>query len=418
MRRLIYRSFIGRDGWPLAFRPPAQEMPHRTSPDLYIHLPFCRQLCPHCPYNKAIYRPTRHQEYGNALTKEITGYLSGGKVLPIDSLYFGGGTPTVTPDLIEGSIALLRPFLKATADIGVEVHPADASDALLARLRAAGVNRVSLGIETFRDDLLPLLGRTYTSEQAAQAIVAAGKHDFACVDVNLICAIPGQTHRDTAHDARRCIDLGIDQLSAYTLFTFEHTPIGRKVAGRRFPVYGDVSRILALHAISRVCRAAGFRRTSPWNYTRPGIAPYSTVTRESYLGFGAGASSKIDGVFTFNTFSVDHYIRQERNRPAIVLDAGDRLRRFHWLYWQLYKTEVDQTRYGRIFGRDLNRDFRTVFSLLRLSGMIHRRGTRWHVTEFGAIWTHRLQQLFSITYIDDVWRQCLADPWPQEVILQ
>lgn len=418
LRGVIYRLLVGRKGWPLVFRPPGDAVPPLASPHLYVHLPFCRSLCPHCPYNKAVYRPQRHQAYGDALANEIAAYFGAGPVPPVETLYFGGGTPSVTPDLIERSLVLVKPYFAPAAQVGVEVHPADASPELLARLRDMGVNRVSLGVETFRADLLKLLGRTYSPAQAEAAITAAKRAGFECVDVNLICAIPGQSHRDTANDARRCIDLGVDQLAAYTLFTFEHTPVGRGVAKRRLPVYGDVSRVRALWAISRVCRAAGFQRTSPWNYTRPGTTPYSTVTRESYVGFGAGASSKVDGAFTFNTFSIDAYVGQASNRPAITLNADERFRRFHWLYWQLYKTRVDAGRYRVLFGRDLDRDFGPAFNLLRLLGMARRDGAHWRVSEFGAVWMHRVQQLFSITYIDDVWQQCLAEPWPKRVVLR
>lgn len=418
LRGTIYRLLVGRDGWPLVFRPPVDEGPRSTSPNLYVHLPFCRQICPHCPYNKTLYRLERHEPYGNALRREMENYFARRKSPGVKTLYFGGGTPSVTPDLIQNSIDLVRPYLESGAAIGVEVHPADATQPLFERLRAMGVNRVSLGVETLRADLLRQLGRTYSPRQAENALRAAQASSFDCVDANLICAIPGQSHRETAQDAQRCLDLGVDQISAYTLFTFIHTPLGRRVQQRKAPIYGDWSRVRALWAISHVCREAGFRRTSPWNYTRPGITPYSTVTRESYVGFGAGASSKVDGVFWFNTFDINAYVRQARNRPAIVLETNDRFRRFHWLYWQLYRTEVDAPRYRELFGRELERDFGALFSLLRLLGMAARQGPRWRVTEFGAIFMHRLQQLFSITYIDDVWDQCQAEAWPKAVVLR
>ena len=273
LRGAIYRLFVGRDGWPLVFRRPVSSLPRKGGPHLYIHLPFCRQLCPHCPYNKILHNDAQHEAYAIALRHELVDYLDAGDAPRVQTLYFGGGTPSATPDLIRMSLDLVRPFLTGGAEVGVEVHPSDATPTLLGQLKEMGVNRVSLGVESFRADLLKRLGRTYTPEQADAAIRAALRAGFSCVDVNLICAIPGQSWRDTASDVRRCIDLGVDQVSAYTLFTFTYTPIGRGVAKRRFPVYGDVSRVRALWAISRVCRRAGFRRTSPWNYTRPGVAP-------------------------------------------------------------------------------------------------------------------------------------------------
>jgi oxygen-independent coproporphyrinogen-3 oxidase len=416
LRSAIYRLLVGRANWPLVFRPPVGEGPRLTSPHLYVHLPFCRQICPHCPYNKTLYRDSEHDRYARALAQEMTEYFVERKPPRVRSLYFGGGTPSVTPELIRLALETAGLYLEGNCDIGVEVHPADATPELLDDLRAMGVNRVSLGVETFRPDLLKQLGRTYSPEQADESLRLA-RSRFPVVDVNLICAIPGQSESETAADTRRCLDLGVDQVSAYTLFTFVHTTLGKRVEQRRVPVYGDASRVRALWSIAKTCKDAGFVRTSPWNYTRPGITPYSTVTRESYVGFGAGASSKVDGVFWFNTFALDAYLGQTRNRPALVMETSERFRRFHWLYWQLYGTVVDAPRYRELFGRDLERDFGFVFAALRLLGMAHREGPRWRVSEFGAIWMHRLQQLFSITYIDQVWQQCQAEAWPREVVL-
>lgn len=417
LRGALYRLLIGRAGWPLTFHPPSDQGPQGVSEHLYVHLPFCRQICPHCPYNKAIHRPEPHARYAAALAREIDSYFWERKASPVRTLYFGGGTPSVTPDLIRECIERIRPFAVPDVEIGVEVHPNDASRELLEALREMGVNRVSLGVETFRADLLKLLGRTYRPEQAEEAIRTAKDVGFACVDVNLICAIPGQLPEDTAADVQRCLSLGVDQLSVYTLFTFGYTALGMRTREGRISIYGDRSRLRAQHAIAKLCRAAGYRRTSPWNYTRPGIAPYSTVTREDYVGFGAGAASKVDGVFWFNTFSLDAYTAQDRNRSAIVMETSERFRRFHWLYWQLYGTEIDPERYRTRFNRDLGRDFGLLLGALALLGMARREGRGWHVTEFGAIWMHRLQQLFSISYIDDVWAQCQAEAWPSTVTL-
>jgi coproporphyrinogen III oxidase-like Fe-S oxidoreductase len=418
MRRMLYRLFIGQ-GWPLAFRAPQSrhDVPQGVSSHLYVHLPFCRQICPHCPYVKTLYRADAHHAYGAALHQEIAAYLQRPNLPPIQSLYFGGGTPTVTPDLIDSTISLLHPYMASDAEIGVETYPADATPEMLARLRAMGVTRISLGIETFRSDLLKMLARRYTPAQAEAAIRNARQLDFDCVDVNLLFGIPGQAETETAEDARRCLALGVDQVSAYQLFTFVHTPLGKKVRHGDFAVYGDRARLRAQHRLSQVCLEAGLVRTSPWNFTRTGIAPYSTVTQEDYVGFGAGAGSKVGGVFWFNTFSVPAYQHETPSRPALVLQTDEKFRRAHWLYWRLYRTTVDPAEYAALFGRDLARDWSKAFALMQLLGMARREKEVWRVTEFGAVWMHRFQQLFSITYIDDLWERCQSEAWPQEVVL-
>jgi menaquinone C8-methyltransferase len=412
-RRVMYGALCG-PGWPMRFLPPEEGWKGGNAPHLYVHLPFCRSLCPHCPYVKYRLDEGHQRKYADALLREVAGYLSRTDVPPVQSLYFGGGTPTTTPDIIEAVIAQVAPFAAAGCEVGVEVHPADASREMLERLKRAGVTRISLGIESYRADLLRRLGRMYTPEQAPQALHDARDVGFECVDVNLIFGMPGQGVGDAAADAKRCLDIGVDQISAYQLFTFDHTPAGQHGA---MPACGERHRARAERLLSRVCRDGGLERTSPWNYSRPGVPPYSTVTRQDYIGFGVGAGSKIQGVFWFNTFSLDAYIAANPARPALVLQTSERFRRAHWLYWKLYGLRVVPGEYAEEFGRSLAGDYGWALAALTAAGMVRRRNGIWRVTNFGATWMHRLQQLFSLTYIDDMWSRCRDEAWPAEVVL-
>jgi oxygen-independent coproporphyrinogen-3 oxidase len=158
-------------------------------------------------------------------------------------------------------------------------------------------------------------------------------------------------------------------------------------------------------------------RTSVWSFTRPGIAPYSTVTHEDYLGFGAGAASNLGGVFCFNTFSVPDYVACAKPRAALVLQAGERLRRLHWFYWAIYRTRIESARYRALFGVDIRQDFGALLTVLCAAGLARRDANGWLLTEPGAIWVHRLQSLFSLSYIDTLWQHCQEHPWPQQVLL-
>ena len=416
LRAGVSRWLAGREAWPLVFRAPSADtgQPQGVSPNLYIHLPFCQQICPHCPYNRTLFHPKLAAAYGLALERELVAYLERPGLPPVETLYFGGGTPSRTPELVEHVMAMTRSKLIAGAEVGVEVHPADASPALLERLRAAGVNRISLGIETLRPDLLKVLVRRYTPEMAVEAVRTAQATGFSCVDVNLIHGITGQRVEDAEMDAERCVALGVDQISAYPLFSFVHTTLGQN-GGSRFP--GERECLRAQKAVSRVCREGGLERTSVWSFTRRGLSPYSTVTHEDYVGFGAGAGSKVAGVFWFNTFSVQAYARCRVARPALTMQAGERLRRLHWLYWAIYRTRIESARYEALFDRSVAHDFGVLLGILTAAGLARRDAAGWTITETGAIWVHRLQTLFSLTYIDDLWQRCRDQPWPQEVVL-
>lgn len=235
-RQGIYTLVMGKEGYPFVFRhvEEHEDFSGYSSPHLYIHVPFCRSICPHCPYNKVIFRQASYEAYARALEREVRCYLAQKDIPPIETLYFGGGTPSMTPDLIEQIIALTRATCTQQVEIGVEVHPVDATVRRLEQLKQCGVNRISLGIETFQDELLKTLGRGYTGEQAEQAILNAIQVGFACVDVNLMYGMPGQSGQDSLNDVRRCIALGVDHLSAYPLMTFEHTRLGTLVRNGTF----------------------------------------------------------------------------------------------------------------------------------------------------------------------------------------
>ncbi|MCB9771323.1 MAG: radical SAM protein [Candidatus Omnitrophica bacterium] len=387
------------------------------SSHVYIHIPFCKTICPHCPYNKVSFRQDLYDSYKDSLLNEISDYLALEKIPYIQSLYFGGGSPSMTPELIASVIDRFKDYFVRDIEIGVEVHPQDASLKMLNYLKQTGVNKISLGIETFREDLLRRLGRFYSVDEAINSVKNAQTIGFECIDINLIYGISGQNVTDSQKDVQRCIELGVDHISAYPLMTFIHTTLGKEVNRGEFNHYDDTKRVETQKIISQACLQAGYKRTSVWSFTKDNKLPYTTVTRENYIGFGSGAGSKVNGIFWFNTFSVNEYIKSKGVKPAIMLETTDKFRRFHWLYWQIYNTKIDIKKYHYIFQRDLNTDFGAMLTFFKIIGWLWQEENAWCLTERGSIWGHRLQMLFSLSYIDKVWKECQQDPWPEKIVL-
>ena len=418
-RKTLFHLFLGRDGWPIKFCAPLNSAPLfvKSSPNIYVHLPFCSSICPHCPYNKILFHPALYEAYRHALLRELRFHFQSQQRQAIQTLYFGGGTPSLHPELIGEIILLLKQNLAHNSEIGVEVHPVHATPEFFERLRTTGVNRISLAIETLHDQTLQFLERGYTSHQARRAVQIAVAAGFDCVDVNLIYGIPAQEWAEPVKDAIECLESGVDQISAYPLFTFVHTRLGGQVERKKVPVSGEFARLRSQKAIADVCLREGLERTSVWSYTRAGVSSYSTVTHDSYIGFGAGAGSKVDASFWFNTFSVKEYSKLEEPKPALMLELSERLHRFHWVYWQIYKTSLDLSEYQHKFGRSFEQDFGLLAKCLRLLGWCDSKSNALQVTERGALWAHRLQCLYSLTYIDKVWEQCRREAWPTEIVL-
>lgn len=420
LRQYLYYLIVDRKSWPLTFEPPAEGDRYTSldSPNLYVHLPFCEKICHYCPYVKFPFNSASHLQYAQSLMNEVAEFTRSGNPEPIESLYFGGGSPSLSLSLVEQVLNQLRPHFADKAEVAIELHPSHCDPKLFRKLKQFGITKLSIGVESFSAKMLKILGRRYSPEEAKAAVIAARQQGFDCVDVNLIYAISQQTLHDVASDVRTAISLGADQISAYPLFAFRHTGLGKSFSNRPEGLAAIRERVAIQQKVADLCCTNGYQRTSVWSFARSGVAPYTTVTRDSYRGFGVGAGSKIDGIFWFNSFSLDHYLQADQVVPALVMRTADRFQRFHWLYWKIYCIDIDPSDYRTLYGRELEQDFRLLFVAMQLFGWLKRREDRWMVTERGAIFAHLFQSLFSLSYIDILWTRCQSETQPQRIVLE
>lgn len=399
-----------------------QEIPLPPRPDdlnLYIHLPFCRHLCPFCPYVKQAFDRDTADAYGVALLRELDAWRRAWGPVPVASVYFGGGTPSMTPDIIEAIMSRTAGDLRPGAAVGLEAHPLDARPDVLRSLRTSGVTMLSLGVQTFSDRLLRMLGRDYDSRRAREACDSALGAGFDGMDIDLIFAIPGQSVEEAAADVAAAVDTGAAQVSAYPLIQFSDTPLAGSLAsaGMRLPSRRTEQRML--QAVVQQAREAGYERSSIWSFNRPGAPRYTTVTRDAFLGIGAGASSRMGDWFWLNTFSVPEYIRVAGNGdpPALAtrLDAGGRMA--YWLFWRCYDTAIDAARFRILFGRDMPVGVRAALALMHAATLARREGDTTRLTDRGAYLFHLVEQMYTHAYLEPLWAACRREAWPGNVLL-
>jgi len=399
-----------------------QETPLLSRPEvvsLYVHVPFCRRICHFCPYVKQVYDRVTAEAYREALLRELGRYLQEWDGVEFESVFFGGGTPSMTPDIIEAVLSRIGRNLRPGADVGVEVHPLDARPEKLRRLRQSGVTMVSLGTQSFDDRLLKVLGRDYDSRTAHDACANALDTGFECVDVDLIFALPGQSVKQAERDVATSISAGAGQVSAYPLIRFSDTPLDAhlRAARLRLPSRRMERRMLA--AVVTAALGAGYERSSIWSFNRPGAPRYTTVTRDAFLGLGAGATSRLGEWFAVNTFSVQEYLRVAGTGepPALAtrLNEGDRMA--YWLFWRCYDTAIDIAHFRALFGRCLPRSLRAAFALLRLTGLARRDGDTIRLTDRGAYAFHLVEKAYTHAYLEKLWAACRREAWPGPVEL-
>lgn len=265
---------------------------------LYIHFPFCLKKCLYCDFNSAVSSPAAREEYAEILLREMTLRR---RELPVPvraaTLYFGGGTPSLmTPQEIGRLIeAATRSFgLEPDAEVTLEANPGTLTPARLAGYRAAGVNRLSLGIQSFEDRLLTRLGRAHTKKDALLAFDSARRAGFANISIDLMHSLPEQSPLQWRQALAQGIALSSEHFSAYALSVEEGTPFAALQAAGLLPFPGEEEAAAMFEATAELLEGAGYRHYEISNFARPGCSSRhngSYWTRDSYLGFGAGAHS-------------------------------------------------------------------------------------------------------------------------------
>lgn len=388
---------------------------------LYLHVPFCRQICPYCPYNKEIYHPQTAARYTEAVKKEIDIYagLTGRK--PVTSFYIGGGTPTMMLHSGLGDILehIFRRF-NMQCDIHLESHPNDLTSENLTAIKNLGVQNLSVGIEALQDRYLEILHRPYRVAEARAAVDRALATGFRCFNADFIFALPGQTYGELELAARDLVDLHFDQVAAYPLFYFPYTRMGENGQGNYGPAH-IIRRRKMLRIMEDILNDSGYRRTSVWAFTRQGVPKYCSVTVPLYFGLGASGGSYLRDVFYLNTFNVAEYIERLRHGEmaiALSLDLSLRMQMAWWFYWRVYETRFRRSDFNKRFRTDFNDVWGKYIKLWALSGFIESDdGDEVVLTDRGIFWLHVLEDMFSLDYISKLWGTSKEEPWPERVVL-
>jgi oxygen-independent coproporphyrinogen-3 oxidase len=266
---------------------------------LYVHIPYCDSKCPYCDFNSHAARVWPEQRYVAALLREMEIAAAdrswrGGR---LRSVFLGGGTPSLFEPASIGAIlngARRLWHLDGDAEVTMEANPGTVDAAKLAGFAAAGINRLSFGVQSFQQKFLDLLGRIHDGAAAVRAVADARAANLENVNVDLMFAVPGQTAGEWESDLRTAIDLGTTHVSAYNL-TFEEGTAFHALRRRGELRPLDESTEIAMYEASeRIFAAAGFERYEISNYARPGRACRHNLQYwrwQPYLGVGAGAHS-------------------------------------------------------------------------------------------------------------------------------
>ncbi|MBN2015346.1 hypothetical protein JW766_00765 [Candidatus Dojkabacteria bacterium] len=160
----------------------------------------------------------------------------------------------------------------------------------------------------------------------------------------------------------------------------------------------------------------GFNRVSVWGFKKGAVPRYSSVTRDFYVGFGAGAASNFPNMFYFNTFNVSEYIKTLLNNKlpiSIEMNISKTLSKYYWFYWKLYDTYFSRHEINKVFGKD--KKISLIINIFKTLKLLGERNSKFALTERGSFWIHLAQNYFMLNYIDKVWTICMKEPWPERI---
>ncbi|MCB2307339.1 radical SAM protein [Clostridium estertheticum] len=379
---------------------------------IYVHIPFCKTLCPFCPYNKIKYDESIINPYKTALIDEINmvgGLYEDKKV--ITSVYFGGGSPALMLNELGEIITALKKNFNISSSIGIELHPSDITKESLFKIKSIGFDMVSIGIQSFQSECLNSLGREYIDgAEKVRLVKAAG---FNTIDVDLIFGIANQGEDVLKKDFLMAFELGATQVSTYPFIDFSYANNIRKPLGKQ-------EKKQLLDCLEKTSVEIGCDRTAVWTFAKKGTSRYSSITRDAFIGFGPSATSLTKEFLKLNTFSVEEYIKRVNNGKipaAMTMKFSERNRALYWLFWNAYTLKFNNDEFKKLFGVNLEKMFKIELRIGITLRLLTKVENSYILTKKGTYFYHLLEQKYTNRYIDKSWREARGNPWPNEIRL-
>ena len=361
---------------------------------LYIHSPFCRSKCAYCDFYSLAGAEERMDDYCRALERHLAEVAPQAECHKADTVYFGGGTPSyLGAERLCRLLGSIRKLYKVDkhAEITLEANPDSATDRkALKRLRKAGFNRLSLGVQSMDDALLQTIGRIHTRQQVQEAVAAARKAGFKNLSLDLIYGLPGQTMEGWEKTLSDAVGLHPEHLSCYGLKLEEGTPLYRRQRELTFPDE-DMQADMYLYTVEFL-KQCGYEQYEISNFAKPGFASRHNLKywlMQEYAGFGPGAHSDFGNVRYGYARDLERYLKGELVlQESETVDADEREREYLMLRLRTVQG-VDP----REFEYRFRQRFAPLAALLQQcarEGLAEQDENGWHLTAKGFLVSNRI----------------------------
>ena len=369
---------------------------------LYIHVPFCSAICNYCNFNRGLFDTDLKNRYVAALLTEIGSQRHHSE--SVDTIYFGGGTPSLLePEEVARIIDACETHFNASPgrEVTLEANPETVTLERLEGYRRAGVNRLSFGVQSFRDDELRRLSRLHGADRARAALGEARAAGFDNVSLDLMMWLPGQSVDAWLESVDAAASLQPEHLSLYLLEVYPNAPLRDEMARARWSQAPDEDAATMYVTAMERLEAAGYEQYEISNVARPGRRSRHNLkywTDGEWLGFGCGAHSTVGGVRWKNVSATEEYVTRVTN--AIPLEADVRRlteveRVGDALFMGLRLSDgIDERVIERRYGIDVWQRYGSDLQPYLEDGLLMRQDRRMWLTRHGMLLAHEVMAVF------------------------
>ncbi len=360
---------------------------------LYIHVPFCDGKCHYCAFYSVPYSPARGSAWLAALKRELDAALLQSGPFSLSTIFLGGGTPTILPmDLLEELLGAINRSRTVAASSPVmewtsEANPGSVDLEKLAMMRSLGVNRISLGVQSFDDRVLRQLGRRHKVQDVIAAVEAVQEAGYTNWSVDLIACVPGVSQAEWRETLRVALALNPPHMSVYALTSEEGSLLELDRKEGRASLLDDDEQLAMLAEAASMLQSAGLNQYEISNFARPGFECRHNVScwrGGDYLGLGCAAASRVGNRRWVNTPNLESYLAAGTRDEEVLTPLTDAVER---LVFGLRMTEgvdldaiLEQT---GVTASGQATQWRMTLGRLQEEGMVVHDGPRWRLTKNG-----------------------------------
>ncbi|WP_085509245.1 radical SAM family heme chaperone HemW [Thalassobacillus devorans] len=374
-------------------------------PSVYIHIPFCQQICHYCDFTKFFYNERLADDYLNALEKEIKSYIPEKKIAP-RTIFVGGGTPTaLSREQLKKLLIIIDRYhdIAACSEYTFEANPGDLDEEKVKLLKAYGVNRISLGVQVFDDRMLEKIGRLHKVKDVYTNIDRLLNAGLTNISIDLIYALPGQTVEQFEQTVDEALRFDLPHYSSYSLQIEPKTVFYQRYKKGKLRKPPEESEAAMYELLQKKMMAKGKKQYEISNFAEPGFESKHNMTywnNEYYFGFGAGAHGYLPGKRIVNIRPLPAYIKQaeENGRPVLHEEPiGRREQVEEELFLGLRKTEgVDLNNFEVKYGNKFEQVYGDILPYLKERQLIVIADDKIALTEKGRLLGNEVFQEFLL----------------------